>query len=80
LRQVAANGIRTSTSKPITGACAKSPISRCAELPTELKARGLLDSTLVIWGGEFGRTPFNESGNGRDHNRGASPCGWQAME
>ena len=39
-----------------------------AGLLTDLKARGLLDDTLVIWGGEFGRTPFNEKGNGRDHN------------
>ncbi|MBI3416958.1 MAG: DUF1501 domain-containing protein [Verrucomicrobia bacterium] len=39
-----------------------------AGLLTDLKARGLLDSTLVIWGGEFGRTPFNEKGKGRDHN------------
>ena len=39
-----------------------------AGLLTDLKARGLLDSTLVIWGGEFGRTPFNEKGDGRDHN------------
>jgi hypothetical protein len=39
-----------------------------AGLLSDLKARGLLDSTLVIWGGEFGRTPFNESGDGRDHN------------
>ena len=28
----------------------------------------MLDDTLVVWGGEFGRTPFNEKGNGRDHN------------
>jgi len=28
----------------------------------------LLDETLIVWGGEFGRTPFNEKGNGRDHN------------
>jgi hypothetical protein len=48
---------------------------RCAEtdvpiagLLSDLKARGLLDSTLVVWGGEFGRTPFNEKGDGRDHN------------
>lgn len=34
----------------------------------DLKRRGLLDSTLVVWGGEFGRTPMSESGNGRDHN------------
>ena len=39
-----------------------------AGLLTDLKARGLLDDTLVIWGGEFGRTPFNEKGTGRDHN------------
>lgn len=39
-----------------------------AGLLTDLKARGLLDSTLVVWGGEFGRTPFNEAGDGRDHN------------
>ena len=39
-----------------------------AGLLTDLKRRGLLDSTLVVWGGEFGRTPFNEKGTGRDHN------------
>jgi uncharacterized protein (DUF1501 family) len=39
-----------------------------AALVTDLKARGLLDDTLVIWAGEFGRTPVSESGNGRDHN------------
>jgi uncharacterized protein (DUF1501 family) len=33
-----------------------------------LKQQGLLDSTLVIWGGEFGRTPMSEKGDGRDHN------------
>ena len=44
------------TDKPIAG------------LLKDLKARGLLDSTLVIWGGEFGRTPMSEKGDGRDHN------------
>ncbi len=39
-----------------------------AGLLTDLKARGLLESTLVVWAGEFGRTPFNEKGKGRDHN------------
>ena len=39
-----------------------------AGLLTDLKARGLLDSTLVIWGGEFGRMPVSQSGDGRDHN------------
>ncbi len=44
------------TDKPIAG------------LLKDLKARGLLDSTLVVWGGEFGRTPQSEKGDGRDHN------------
>jgi hypothetical protein len=39
-----------------------------AALLTDLKQRGLLDSTLVIWGSEFGRLPMSQSGNGRDHN------------
>ncbi len=39
-----------------------------AALLRDLKRRGLLDSTLVIWGGEFGRTPMTEGTNGRDHN------------
>lgn len=34
----------------------------------DLKQRGLLDETLVVWGGEFGRTPTSENGTGRDHN------------
>ncbi len=44
------------TDKPIAG------------LLTDLKRRGLLDETLVVWGGEFGRTPMSEKGTGRDHN------------
>jgi hypothetical protein len=44
------------TDKPIAG------------LLADLKSRGLLNQTLVVWGGEFGRTPFNEKGDGRDHN------------
>ncbi len=39
-----------------------------AGLLQDLKQRGLLDSTLVVWGGEFGRTPMSEKGDGRDHN------------
>jgi hypothetical protein len=39
-----------------------------AALLKDLKARGLLDSTLVIWAGEFGRTPFAQGSDGRDHN------------
>jgi hypothetical protein len=44
------------TDKPIAG------------LLGDLKARGLLKDTLVIWGGEFGRTPYAQAGDGRDHN------------
>ena len=44
------------TDKPIAG------------LLTDLQSRGLLDSTLVIWGSEFGRTPLAEGRNGRDHH------------
>ena len=45
----------------------------CAALVRDLKQRGLLDETLVIWGGEFGRTPMNEERGGskflgRDHH------------
>jgi hypothetical protein len=39
-----------------------------AGLLRDLKARGLLEDTLVIWGGEFGRMPMSEKGLGRDHN------------
>ena len=39
-----------------------------AGLLKDLKARGLLDETLVIWAGEFGRTPFSQGSDGRDHN------------
>ncbi len=45
-----------SSDKPIAG------------LLRDLKARGLLEQTLVVWGGEFGRTPMSEKGDGRDHN------------
>lgn len=44
-------------------------MDRCvAGLLQDLKQRGLLDETLVVWGGEFGRTPMSEQGDGRDHN------------
>lgn len=39
-----------------------------AALLTDLKARGLLKDTLVVWGGEFGRTPYAQGFDGRDHN------------
>jgi hypothetical protein len=40
-----------------------------AALLRDLKARGLWDSTLVVWAGEFGRTPFAQGSDGRDHNQ-----------
>ncbi len=46
-------------------------------LLTDLAARGLLDSTLVIWQGEFGRMPISQRGLGRDHNPGAMSI-WMA--
>ena len=39
-----------------------------AALITDLKQRGMLDDTLVIWGGEFGRTPMSQGRDGRDHH------------
>jgi len=39
-----------------------------AALITDLKQRGMFDDTLVVWGGEFGRTPMSQSGDGRDHH------------
>ena len=39
-----------------------------AALLTDLRQRGMLDDTLVVWGGEFGRTPTVQGSNGRDHN------------
>jgi hypothetical protein len=58
-----------------------------AALLRDLKSRGLLDSTLVIWGSEFGRLPMSQSGNGRDHNphgftmwfAGGGVCGGQVL-
>jgi hypothetical protein len=47
--------------------CAQSDLP-IAGLLRDLKGRGLLDSTLVVWGGEFGRTPMSEGSTGRDHN------------
>ena len=39
-----------------------------AALLKDLKARGLLETTLVVWASEFGRTPMSQGGKGRDHN------------
>ncbi|MBC8355929.1 MAG: DUF1501 domain-containing protein [Planctomycetes bacterium] len=52
----------------IRGACARTD-QPVAALLADLKQRGMLDDTLVIWGGEFGRLPISQSKNGRDHGR-----------
>ncbi|MDZ4820800.1 MAG: DUF1501 domain-containing protein, partial [Planctomycetota bacterium] len=53
------------TDRPISG------------LLTDLKSRGLLEDTLVLWSTEFGRMPFAQAGDGRDHN-GGTFVGWMA--
>jgi hypothetical protein len=40
----------------------------CMALITDLKQRGMLEETLIVWAGEFGRTPMSQSGDGRDHH------------
>ena len=50
-----------------TGHCAATDVP-IHGLLTDLKRRGLFDSTLVIWGGEFGRMPVSQGSDGRDHN------------
>jgi uncharacterized protein (DUF1501 family) len=40
----------------------------CMALITDLKQRGMLESTLIVWAGEFGRTPMSQGGSGRDHH------------
>ena len=63
--------------------CDQNHLDRAAEtdkavagLLTDLQARGLLDSTLVIWGGEFGRTPTADGGKGRTEGRDHNPYGF----
>jgi len=50
------------------GAMAHQVDQPLAALITDLKARGLFEETLVVWAGEFGRTPFSQGSDGRDHN------------
>ena len=56
------------------GAMAAQVDGPIAALMGDLKDRGLLDETLIVFAGEFGRTPFSQGGNGRDHN----PFGFSA--
>ena len=52
-----------------TRACCAQTDKPTGALLRDLKQRGLLDRTLVLWGGEFGRTPVSQSGDGRDHHK-----------
>jgi hypothetical protein len=52
-----------------TKRCCEQTDKPVAALLKDLKRRGLLDSVLVIWTGEFGRTPVSQSGDGRDHHK-----------
>ena len=61
-------GTSTSTSPRRSEQTAARSISPSPALLTDLKQRGLLKDTLVIWGGEFGRTPHAQGNDGRDHN------------
>ncbi len=63
--------------------CDQNHLDRAAEtdkavagLLADLKARGMLESTLVIWGGEFGRTPTSDGGRGRSEGRDHNPYGF----
>ncbi len=60
-----------------TRALAKDIDQPIAALLEDLKQRGMLEDTLVVWGGEFGRTPVSENADGRDHNPHGF-CMWMA--
>ena len=61
-------GRSTRTSRRTTRPTPAPSTSRSPALLKDLKGRGLLDETLVVWAGEFGRTPFAQGADGRDHN------------
>ncbi len=52
-----------------TRACCDKTDQPAAALIKDLKRRGLFDDVLIVWGGEFGRTPVSQSGDGRDHHK-----------
>ena len=66
----------TGLKKGLENCCARTD-QPVAALLQDLKQRGLLDTTLVMWGGEFGRLPIAQSADGRDHNKNAM-VGWMA--
>ena len=73
-----ATGTTTAASRT-TSSCKAEEVDRaCAALITDLKQRGMLDETLVVWGGEFGRTPMAQGATAATTTTRRSPCGWPA--
>ncbi len=66
--RAASCGTSTAACGPSCRTTAPRPTSRSPGCSTDLKARGLLEDTLVLWGGEFGRTPTAEGTDGREHH------------
>ncbi len=60
----------SNTKSSLAGICGETDLPT-AGLIKDLKQRGLLEETIVVWSGEFGRLPVSQNGTGRDHNRNA---------
>ena len=79
-----AAGTSTTTCRPTSACQCQDTDQPCAALLADLKQRGLLDDTLVVWGGEFGRTTYSQGTLDRRPTTAAttipaaSPCGWPA--
>ena len=67
-RTATASGTHTPSSKRNHSGRIAETDQAIGALLEDLEQRGLLDTTLVIWGGEFGRMPVSQAGDGRDHN------------
>ncbi len=62
------------------GAMARQVDQPISALIQDLRSRGLLKDTLIVWTGEFGRTPFSQGSGGRDHNPYGFSMWWRAVE
>ena len=77
-KSATAAGTSTASSRQDHGKHAAAIDRPIAGLLTDLKARGLLDDTLVIWGGEFGRTPLRNRATAATTTTRVTPSGWPA--
>jgi hypothetical protein len=69
LHPALSQGLGPSRRREELWSCKAKEIDRaCMALITDLKQRGMLDDTLIVWAGEFGRTPMSQGGSGRDHH------------